>query len=127
LGFIKRCTAAAIRVDANVSSLQPYYQRSRAVLVPLRVGAGTRLRVIEAFAARVPVIASTLAMEGLRVIPGKHYLPADTPQQMLASLRLTEDATTMGRITEAALTHAATYFDWEQSAATVVSALERLG
>jgi hypothetical protein len=82
--------------------------------------------VIEAFAARVPVIASTLATEGLRVVPGKHYLPADTPQQMLASLRLTADATTMGRITEAALTHAATYFDWAQSAATVVSALEHL-
>lgn len=125
-GFVARCAAAGIPVDANVPSLQPYYARARAVLVPLQVGGGTRLKVVEAFAARVPVIATALAVEGLQAQPGVHYLPAETPEQLLAAVRLTAEAAAVARLTEAALTHVAEHFDWEQSAAALLAALERV-
>ncbi len=124
--FVAHCAEAGIPVDANVPTLQPYYARARAVLVPLQVGGGTRLKVVEAFAARVPVIATALAVEGLRAEAGVHYLPAETSEQLLESLRLTADAAALARLTDAALAHVAEHFDWEQSAATLLAALERV-
>ena len=62
------------------------------VVVPLRFGSGTRLKVLEAFAQRVPVVSTTLGAEGLGVTDGKHLLLADTPEGIAAACaRLLQD------------------------------------
>lgn len=48
----------------------------RVLVVPLAVGSGTRLKILEAFAAGVPVISTAKGVEGLEVVDGKHYLQA---------------------------------------------------
>ena len=50
--------------------------------MPLRVGGGTRLKVLEAMAAGTPVVSTTLGAEGLAVTHGKDILIADTPEAM---------------------------------------------
>ncbi|HEU4335565.1 MAG TPA: glycosyltransferase, partial [Candidatus Eisenbacteria bacterium] len=49
------------------------------LIVPLWVGAGARVKMVEAFAARLPVVATTPAAEGLGLTPGTHYVAAETP------------------------------------------------
>jgi glycosyltransferase involved in cell wall biosynthesis len=62
-----------------VEDIAGCYAGAHAVLVPLRAGGGTRIKVIEAFAYRRPVVATALALEGLEVRDGTHALVAETP------------------------------------------------
>jgi glycosyltransferase involved in cell wall biosynthesis len=55
------------------------------VVVPLRFGSGTRLKVLEAFAQKVPVVSTALGAEGLGVRDGVHLLVADTPVDLAAA------------------------------------------
>jgi glycosyltransferase involved in cell wall biosynthesis len=64
------------------------------VVVPLRFGSGTRVKIIEAFAHGVPVVSTTLGAEGLEVRDGVHLLLADTAEELAgACARLLDDAT----------------------------------
>ncbi len=71
-----------IIVTGTVDDVRPYYSSAFVSVVPLRVGGGTRLKVLEAMAAGAPVISTTLGAEGLAVTPGKDVLIADGPGAM---------------------------------------------
>ena len=71
-----------ITVTGTVDDVRPYYQSALTSVVPLRVGGGTRLKVLEAMAAGTPVISTALGAEGLEVTPGKDILIADSPEAM---------------------------------------------
>jgi len=57
--------------------------RSRIAVVPLRAGSGTRLKILEAWAAGLPVISTTLGAEGLPARHEEHLLLADTPEKFV--------------------------------------------
>jgi polysaccharide biosynthesis protein PslH len=69
-----------VQFAGRVKDLSPYYADADAAVIPLRAGGGTRIKVLEAFSYRVPVISTTIGAEGLNVHHGKHLLLADTPQ-----------------------------------------------
>ena len=69
-----------ITVTGTVADVRPFYRSALVSVVPLRVGGGTRLKVLEAMAAGTPVVSTTLGAEGLAVTLGKDILLADTPQ-----------------------------------------------
>ncbi len=71
-----------VMVTGTVDDLRPFYREALAAVVPLRVGGGTRLKILEAMAAGTPVISTTLGAEGLRVDHGEELLLADTPAEM---------------------------------------------
>jgi glycosyltransferase involved in cell wall biosynthesis len=75
-----------VRITGTVDDVRPYYANAFAVVVPLRVGAGTRLKVLEAMAAGVPVVSTRLGAEGIDAEPGRNLLIADTPEEMIAAL-----------------------------------------
>jgi glycosyltransferase involved in cell wall biosynthesis len=62
----------------SVPDIRPYLHEGDISLIPLRVGSGTRLKAFEAIASGLPVVSTTLGVEGLGLEPGKHYLAADT-------------------------------------------------
>lgn len=70
-----------------VEETAPYLATARAVVVPLRWGAGTRIKILEAFANRVPVVSTTLGAEGLEVEHGRDLLIADRPADLAAACR----------------------------------------
>jgi len=53
-----------------------------AVVVPLRAGSGTRVKILEGFAARLPVVSTTLGCEGIDARDGAELLVADTPPEL---------------------------------------------
>jgi polysaccharide biosynthesis protein PslH len=69
-------------VTGTVEDVRPYYHCALVSVVPLRVGGGTRLKVLEAMAAGTPVVSTTLGAEGLAITQGKDILIADTPEAM---------------------------------------------
>lgn len=59
--------------------------RADVVAVPIRFGSGTRVKILEAFAHRIPVVSTTLGCEGLDVISGRHLLVADDAEAFAAA------------------------------------------
>ncbi len=79
---IRALASDNVVVTGTVDDVRPYYHSALVSVVPLRVGGGTRLKVLEAMAAGTPVVSSTLGAEGLAVTHGKDILIADTPEAM---------------------------------------------
>jgi polysaccharide biosynthesis protein PslH len=71
----------AVFVTGHVRDLAPYIARAAVVAVPLRLGSGMRVKVLEALAAGKPVVASPLAIEGLGVVDGEQLLTAETDDE----------------------------------------------
>lgn len=63
-----------ITVTGTVPDVRPWYRGALAAVVPLRTGGGTRLKILEAMAAGVPVVSTPLGAEGLDVSDGKNAL-----------------------------------------------------
>ena len=79
-----------ITVTGTVDDVRPFYRSAMVSVVPLRVGGGTRLKVLEAMAAGTPVVSTSLGAEGLAITDGKDILIADAPPAMadaIASLQ----------------------------------------
>ena len=75
-----------VEVTGTVEDVRPYYGEALAAIVPLRIGGGTRLKILEAMAAGVPVVSTALGAEGLAVSPGRHLLIADRDEDWLRQL-----------------------------------------
>jgi glycosyltransferase involved in cell wall biosynthesis len=72
-------TIPGVAVTADPPAVAPFYRAADAVIVPMRAGGGTRVKLLEAFAHRVPAVATSIAAEGLAVEAGRHLLVADDP------------------------------------------------
>lgn len=112
-----------LRVTGTVEDVRPFLWGSGVSIVPLRIGGGTRLKIYESMAARVPVVATSIAAEGLEVHPGEDICIADTPTAFAeACLELLGDAGARARIAQAAWALVSENYSWER----VTSAFERL-
>jgi glycosyltransferase involved in cell wall biosynthesis len=67
-----------VRVTGTVDDVRPFYREALAAVVPLRTGGGTRLKILEAMAAGVPVVSTPLGAEGLQVVDGQDILLVDS-------------------------------------------------
>ncbi len=84
-----------------------------ASVVPLRVGGGSRLKILEAMAARVPVVSTQLGAEGLAVLDGETIWLRDEPAAMgQALLDVAHDETKRQKLVDAAHLLAKTRYDW---------------
>ena len=71
-----------VTVDANVPQLGPYYRDIDLCIVPLRTGSGTRVKILEAFSRRRPVVSTTIGAEDLGVTHGVQLLLADGADEL---------------------------------------------
>lgn len=83
---VRELQSEDVEVTGTVPSVAPYYEDALAAIVPLRSGSGTRLKILEAMAAGVPVISSTLGAEGLAATPNENILIADREQDWVSAL-----------------------------------------
>ena len=70
-----------VLITGKVKDVGPYYGGSRVVVVPLRAGGGTRLKVLEAMALGRAVVTTSLGCEGLDVEDQRHVMVADGPAE----------------------------------------------
>lgn len=63
-----------------VPDVAPYYERAGVAVTPLHSGGGTRLKVMEAMARRVPLVSTPFGCEGLDLVDGQELLIAEDPE-----------------------------------------------
>jgi polysaccharide biosynthesis protein PslH len=68
-----------IELTGFVPDLRPHLAAAAAVVVPLRLGGGTRLKIIEGMAMGKAIVSTTLGAEGIEAIPGRDLLVEDQP------------------------------------------------
>ena len=83
---VQALAARDILVPGSVPSVQPWLDGAFATAIPLRAGSGTRIKILEAWAAGVPVVASRIAAEGLPYTDGHDLLLAEEPGEFARAL-----------------------------------------
>ena len=74
---IRSLTRPGVRLLGEVPDIRPYVTRAAAVVVPIRIGGGTRLKVLEAMAMGKPIVSTAAGCEGVAVDDGEHLIIAD--------------------------------------------------
>lgn len=86
----------------EVARAAPVFTDAHSVVAPLRAGGGTRIKILEAFAASRPVVSTALGAEGIDATPGEHFVAADTAADFTAAcMRMIDDASLRTRLAAA--------------------------
>jgi glycosyltransferase involved in cell wall biosynthesis len=114
-----------IQVTGTVDDVKPYLWNAAVSIVPLRIGGGTRMKIYEAMAAKVPVVSTTIGAEGLDIHPPSDCRIADDPAGFTREcLALLNDPTTAGQQAGAAWNLVAENFGWDSIARRFEAILE---
>jgi glycosyltransferase involved in cell wall biosynthesis len=116
-----------IELTGFVSDLRPHLAASAAVVVPLRLGGGTRLKIVEAMAMGKAIVSTTLGAEGIEVVPGRDILIEDEPAAFAHAVnRLLADPSLAARIGQSARQLAVQRYAWSEAAQALESFYRRI-
>jgi glycosyltransferase involved in cell wall biosynthesis len=115
-GRVRRLASPSVEVTGTVPSVASYLRDATVVIVPLRIGGGTRLKIFEAMAMGKAMVSTSIGAEGLDVQHGRDLLLADDPESFAkAILELLPDSALRRRYEQAAAIQAKRY-DWSRIA-----------
>lgn len=104
---------SAIEAPGFVPDVRPWVARAAVYIVPLRVGGGTRLKMVDAMAQGKAIVATTIGAEGIEGEHGRHFLLEDTPDDFAgAVIRLLENAEVRKELGRAARERAEAVYAW---------------
>jgi glycosyltransferase involved in cell wall biosynthesis len=107
-----------VEVTGFVEDLRPHLAEAAVVIAPLRMGGGTRLKIVEAMAMAKAVVSTRLGAEGLELTPGRDVVVADDPASFAhAVTALLDDPSVATRIGEAGRAQVVAGYSWQASAA----------
>lgn len=112
---VQELAAADERVTAPgfVDDVRPYMDRAQIYLCPMRDGGGTRLKILDALSMGKPIVATTMAIEGIDVSSENEVLLADTPQAFVDQIkRLLDDGPLRARLSHSARRFVEQNFAW---------------
>ncbi|MGQ0568941.1 MAG: glycosyltransferase [Armatimonadota bacterium] len=101
-------------VTGFVEDIEEELGRADVIAVPLRFGGGTRIKILEAFAHRIPVVSTSKGVEGLEAADGQELLVRDAPEAFAsACVQLLTDQPTRGALVEAAYRRFHAKYRWD--------------
>lgn len=118
---------AAAELAGYVEDPRPYLEATAVFAVPLRSGGGMRVKILDAWAWRLPVLSTSLGAEGIQVQPGQDILIADDPAAFAeAAIRLLRDADLRRELAEAGRRAVEARYDVDRVYAGLEAAYGRL-
>jgi glycosyltransferase involved in cell wall biosynthesis len=104
-----------VTVTGEVPDVRPYYQRAWVQMVPLLIGGGTRLKIVESLCLGTPVVSTTIGAQGLDLSHGEHLLLRDEPADFANGLVATlTDASLRRRLASAGRGRVLERYTWRQ-------------
>ena len=118
---------AQIIVTGEILDVRPYLAAASIMVVPLRQGSGTRLKILEAFASGCPVVSTTKGAEGLKVKDGEHLLIRNEVDTIGAGiLQLWSDSGLQNQLVRKAYELIQSYYSWESVSQNITTAMKDL-
>jgi polysaccharide biosynthesis protein PslH len=116
-----------VTVTGTVPDVRPHLASAAVAIVPLQIGSGTRLKILEALAMRKAVVSTSQGCEGLLVVSGKHLQIADQPdafaEAVIAFLNDSEMRNVYGNAGRALVE---AVYSWECCGTQLLHALEKI-
>ncbi len=123
---VRRLASESVEVTGTVPSVAEYLEKASVVIVPLRIGGGTRLKIFEAMAMGKALVSTSIGAEGLEVEHGRDLLLADDASSFAdAVVLLLRDAAIRRKFEQAAVRLAAQY-DWSHVVKQFAGVLSKL-
>jgi polysaccharide biosynthesis protein PslH len=114
---LQRLAGQRVELTGFVPDLRPHLAAAAAVVVPLRVGGGTRLKIVEAMAMGKAIVSTSLGAEGIEAVPGRDLLIEDQPEAFADAVnRLLGDAVLAACIGQSARRLAVERYSWSVAA-----------
>lgn len=120
VGRISDCDARGlekydgVEVLANVSNIASAVRDAKIGLSPVRIGAGVQNKVLEYMALGLPVVSSSLAIDGLQVKPNQNVMVANTPQDYVEVIvKLLEDPNLQKQLAYSAHEYVKKFHSWD--------------
>lgn len=124
---VRRLASSHVEVTGFVDDVRPAIQRSAVYVVPLRIGGGTRLKVLEAMAMRKPIVTTPVGCEGIDVTDGDSVMIATTAQDFAdATLQLLSDRRRAQALAAAGYELVHARYDWSMIGEAMGEAYGRL-
>ena len=106
-----------VTVTGTVDDVRPFLASAALYVVPLRIGGGSRLKILEAMAMRKAVLSTTIGAEGLNLSPGENIIIRDEPEEFAdAIIQYMDDTETSGRIAQQGRKLVERQYGWERLA-----------
>jgi sugar transferase (PEP-CTERM/EpsH1 system associated) len=112
-------TISGVEVTGSVEDVRPYYREAAMAVVPLNVGGGSRLKILEAMAASVPVVSTAQGAEGLQVHDGENILLSDSNELAKAIIGLMDRPELRAKIVSGGRRLVTARYDWSQLGSTL--------
>lgn len=122
-GFGRESEVAGLRrpgvvVTGWVTDIRPHLRRAAVVVAPLRMGSGTRLKVLEAMSMGKALVSTSIGSEGIMVTHNDHLMIADDPIQFAQEIcRLLDNPELARRIANAGRNHVLKEYSWQGAGA----------
>jgi glycosyltransferase involved in cell wall biosynthesis len=120
---VRKLASSSVEVTGTVPSVAEYLRNATVVIVPLRIGGGTRLKIFEAMAMRKAMVSTSVGAEGLDVTSGKDCLLADDAPSFAAAMLAVLRDPALRRSYEDSAAALAVRYDWSQIARRFADAL----
>lgn len=119
--------SSGVELVGEVADVRPHLAQAAVVLVPLRIGGGSRIKILEALAMGKAVVSTTIGAEGLAVTNGVHLLLADSPEAFADStLRLLKSPEERARLGDEGRKLVEGRYSWDRAAEALESAWLRV-
>lgn len=111
-----RNNSKSIKVTGYVPDLVPYMEQAALMVIPVRAGGGMRVRILEAFSRAMPVVTTSIGLEGIEAEDGREVLVKDTAEGFAAAVvNVIGDSELQVHLAENARRLAQRQYDWREA------------
>ncbi len=123
---VEGLASGRVRVLGWVGDLAPAYAEADVVVAPLLSGSGTRIKILEAWNHRRPVVSTSRGAAGLEGVDGTHLLIRDEPASFAGAIAIAADPTTAATLAEAAGDLVGVAYDAEHLSGVLAADLDQV-
>ncbi len=108
-----------------VPDIRPFFDDAAVAICPVRDGGGTRIKILDNLALGMPIVTTTVGLEGIDAVPERDVLVADTPEEFVAQVgRVFDDGALRRRLARNARALAEAVYSWDRVAKGLLEVYE---